>query len=123
MIKDENEYGHLLESLEDLVAQMQSEKVTFEQAKQCIKSLHLYYKEIPFKKKIKTTDSVVVSRGDENVGTFKYMDDALYFLDWFSKEWEEYDYSFNLLTKKEMKEVKEKLKFKHFTDKIFIGVK
>ena len=118
MIKEVKEYDYLLESLEDLVAQMQSEKVTFEQAKQCVKSLHLYYKEIPFKKKIKTTDSVVVSRGDENVGTFKYMDDALYFL-----EWEEYDYSFNILTKKEMKEVKEKLKFKHFTDKIFIGVK
>jgi hypothetical protein len=66
-------------------------------------------KEIPFVKEITTTNSIVVSRGDENIGTFKYMDDALYFLDWFSKEWEEYDYSFNILTKKEMKKVKEKL--------------
>ena len=60
---------------------------------------------------IKTTNSIVVSRGHENVGTFKYMDDALYFLDWFSKEWEEYDYSFNLLTKKEIKEVEDKSRF------------
>lgn len=59
---------------------------------------------------IKVYNSVVVYRGDENVGTFKYMDDALYFLDWFSKEWEEYDYSFNILTKKEMKQLKQKLK-------------
>ena len=58
---------------------------------------------------IKTTNSIVVSRGYENVGTFKYMDDVLYFLDWFSKEWEEYDYSFNILTKKEIKQLKEKL--------------
>ena len=43
MIKEVKEYDHLLESLEDLVAQMQSEKVTFEQAKQCVKSLALYY--------------------------------------------------------------------------------
>ena len=109
MIKEVKEYEHLLESLEDLVAQMQSEKVTFEQAKQCVKSLHLYYKEIPFKKRIKTTNSIVVSRGDELVGTFKYIDKELYFLDWFSKEWEAYVYSFNLLTKKEIKKVKEKL--------------
>ena len=60
---------------------------------------------------IKTTNSIVVSRGYENVGTFKYMDDVLYFLDWFSKEWEEYDYSFNLLSKKEIKEVEEKSRF------------
>ena len=72
---------------------------------------------------IKIDNCVVVSRGDENIGTFKYIDEKLHFLDWFSKEWEEYDYSFNILTKKEMKEVKEKLKFKHFTDKVFIGVK
>ena len=110
MIKEENEYDELLESLEDLVAQMQSEKVTFEQAKQCVKSLHLYYKEIPFKQKIKTTTSIVVSRGDELVGTFKYINEELHFLDWFSKEWEEYDYSFNILTKKEMKQLKQKLK-------------
>jgi|TARA_B110000902_G_scaffold142453_1_gene164412 hypothetical protein len=110
MIKEVKEYEHLLESLEDLVAQMQSEKVTFEQAKQCVKSLHLYYKEIPFKKRIKTTNSIVVSRGDELVGTFKYIDKELYFLDWFSKEWEEYDYSFNLLTSIEIKEVEDKCK-------------
>ena len=66
--------------------------------------------EIPFKKEININDCVVVSRGYEIVGTFKYMDNELYFLDWFTKEWEEYDYSFNILTKKEMKEVKEKLK-------------
>ena len=105
MIKEENEYDELLESLEDLVAQMQSEKVTFEQAQQCVKSLHLYYEEIPFKKEITTTTSIVVSRGDEIVGTFKYINEELHFLDWFSKEWEEYDYSFNLLSKKEIKEV------------------
>ena len=46
MIKEENEYDHLLESLEDLVAQMQSEKVTLEQAKQCVKSLGLYYRRL-----------------------------------------------------------------------------
>ena len=66
--------------------------------------------EIPFKKEININDCVVVSRGDENVGTFKYMDNELYFLDWFTKEWEEYDYSFNILTKKEMKQLKQKLK-------------
>lgn len=59
---------------------------------------------------IKVDDSVFVSRGDENVGTFKYINDELHFLDWFSKEWEEYDYSFNILTKKEMKQLKQKLK-------------
>ena len=48
---------------------------------------------------------VVVSRGDENIGTFKYMDNELYFFDSFSKEWEAYDYSFNLLTKKELKQL------------------
>ena len=67
-------------------------------------------KEIPysfgyFTKKITINNSVVVSRGHENIGTFKFEDNTLYFLDWFSKEWEEYDYSFNLLTKKEIKEV------------------
>tara|TARA_R100001460_G_scaffold25624_3_gene51600 strand:+ start:161 stop:490 length:330 start_codon:yes stop_codon:yes gene_type:complete len=103
------EYNELLECLEDLVGQMQSEKITLEQAVEGVKSLHLYYKEIPFDKKIKTTNSIVVSRGYENIGTFKYIDNILYFLDWFSKEWEEYDYSFNLLSKKEIKEVEEKL--------------
>jgi hypothetical protein len=29
-------------------------------------------KEIPFVKEITTTNSIVVSRGDENIGTFKY---------------------------------------------------
>ena len=62
-------------------------------------------KEIPFKKEITVTNSIIVSRGDENIGTFKLMDNELYFLDWFSKEWEEYDYSFNILTKKEIKYV------------------
>ena len=37
--------------------------------------------EIPFNKEMMTTNSIVVSRGYENVGTFKYMDDALYFLE------------------------------------------
>jgi len=105
------EYNELLECLEDLVGQMQSEKITLEQAVEGVKSLHLYYKEIPFDKKITTTNSIVVSRGDENIGTFKYIDNVLYFLDWFSKEWEEYDYSFNLLTKKEIKEVEDKSRF------------
>ena len=54
---------------------------------------------------IEIDNCVVVSRGDENIGTFKHIDKDLYFLDWFSKEWEEYDYSFNLLSKKEIKEV------------------
>ena len=58
---------------------------------------------------IEIDNCVVVSRGDENIGTFKHIDKDLYFLDWFSKEWEEYDYSFNLLTKKEIKKVEEKL--------------
>ena len=42
--------------------------------------------EIPFNKEMMTTNSIVVSR-----------------------EWEEYDYSFNILTKKEIKQLKEKL--------------
>ena len=54
---------------------------------------------------IKIDNCVVVSRGDENIGTFKYIDEKLHFLDWFSKEWEEYDYSFNILTKKELKQL------------------
>lgn len=60
---------------------------------------------------IKIDNCVVVSRGDDIIGTFKYMDkyddgdDALYFLDCFSKEWEAYDYSFNILTKKELKQL------------------
>jgi len=110
-MEDVKEYDQLLECLEDLVGQMQSEKITLEQAVEGVKSLHLYYKEIPFDKKITTTNSIVVSRGDENIGTFKYIDNVLYFLDWFSKEWEEYDYSFNLLTKKEIKEVEDKSRF------------
>jgi hypothetical protein len=31
------------------------------------------------------------------------------FLDWFTKEWEEYVDSFNILTEKEIQKVKEKL--------------
>ena len=56
-------------------------------------------------KELTITNSIIVSRGDENIGTFKLMDNELYFLDWFSREWEEYDYSFNILTKKEIKYV------------------
>ena len=37
------EYNELLECLEDLVAQMQSEKITLEQAKQGVKSLNQYF--------------------------------------------------------------------------------
>jgi len=39
------EYNQLLECLEDLVGQMQSEKITLEQAVEGVKSLHLYYEE------------------------------------------------------------------------------
>ena len=45
----------------------------------------------------------------ELVGTFKSVDNTLYFFDTSCKEWEEFDYSFNILTKKEIKEVKRKL--------------
>jgi len=68
---------------------------------------------------IKVDDSVFVSRGDEVIGTFKYMDkyddgdNALYFFDCFSKEWEQYDYSFNILRKKEIKQIKKLLKEKY----------
>jgi len=58
-------------------------------------------------KDITITKGVIISRGDENIGTFKVEDNTLYFLDWFSKEWEEYDYSFNILTKEEITKVKE----------------
>tara|TARA_R100000149_G_C5797046_1_gene85987 strand:- start:97 stop:285 length:189 start_codon:yes stop_codon:yes gene_type:complete len=58
-------------------------------------------------KDITITKGVIISRGYENIGTFKVEDNTLYFLDWFSKEWEEYDYSFNILTKEEIKKVKE----------------
>jgi hypothetical protein len=58
---------------------------------------------------IKIDNSVVVSRGDENLGTYKYMGNSLYLLHWYTKEWEEYDDSFNILTEKEIQEVKEKL--------------
>ena len=39
------EYNQLLECLEDIVGQMQSEKITLEQAVEVIKRLHLYYEE------------------------------------------------------------------------------
>ena len=45
----------------------------------------------------------------ELVGTFKYIDNTLYFFDAFSKEWEEFNYNFNILNKKEIKEIKRKL--------------
>jgi len=61
--------------------------------------------EIPFKEEIKEQDGIIISRGNEIIGTFKIEDNTLYFLDWFSKEWEEYDYSFNLLTKAEIKKI------------------
>ena len=43
-------------------------------------------KEIPFTKEITINNSVVVSRGYEYIGTFKFEDNTLYFLDWYSKE-------------------------------------
>ena len=43
VVKD---YDQLLEDLEDLVGQMQMEKITFEQAKQCVKSLNQYYSQL-----------------------------------------------------------------------------
>mgnify|MGYP003631542189 FL=1 len=45
----------------------------------------------------------------ELVGTFKSIDNTLYFFDTFSREWEEFDYSFNIISKKEIREVKRKL--------------
>ncbi len=65
-------------------------------------------KEIPFKKEIKKQDGIIISRGEEVIGTFKIEDNTLYFLDWFSREWEEYDHSFNLLTKEEIKKIRSK---------------
>tara|TARA_R100001591_G_scaffold11525_1_gene17823 strand:- start:58 stop:471 length:414 start_codon:yes stop_codon:yes gene_type:complete len=68
--------------------------------------------------KITINNGVVVSRKNEIIGTFTYMDKykdgehALYFLDCFSNQWEQYDYSFNILTKKEIKEVISKFKDK-----------
>ena len=62
--------------------------------------------EIPFKKDIIINDGIVISRGDETIGTFKLQEGTLYFLDWFSRESEEYDYSFNLLTKQEIKKIR-----------------
>jgi hypothetical protein len=46
---------------------------------------------------------------NELIGTFKFVDNTLFFFDTFSKEWEEFDSSFNILTKKEIKEIKRKL--------------
>ena len=37
------EYNNLLESLEDIVGQMQMEKVTFEQALDALKTITRYY--------------------------------------------------------------------------------
>jgi|TARA_R110001632_G_scaffold13399_1_gene45944 hypothetical protein len=45
-MEDVKEYDQLLECLEDLVGQMQSEKITFEQAKQGLKSLNQYYSQL-----------------------------------------------------------------------------
>mgnify|MGYP003655243034 FL=1 len=45
-MEDVKEYDQLLECLEDLVGQMQSEKITFEQAKQGVKSLSQYYSQL-----------------------------------------------------------------------------
>ena len=44
MIDKANEYDQLLECLEDLVGQMQSEKITLEQAIQGVRGLNQYYK-------------------------------------------------------------------------------
>ena len=44
----------------------------------------------------------------ELIGTFKFVDDTLYFFDIFSMEWEEYEHNFNILTKKELNEVMKK---------------
>ena len=59
-------------------------------------------------KEIKKQDGIIISRGDETIGTFKLQEGTLYFLDWFSREWEEYDHSFNLLTKEEIKKIRSK---------------
>ena len=45
-MEDVKEYDKLLECLEDLVGQMQSEKITLEQAKQGVKSLNQYYSQL-----------------------------------------------------------------------------
>ena len=39
----------------------------------------------------------------------EHIDNTLYFFDAFSKEWEEFNYNFNILNKKEIKEIKRKL--------------
>tara|TARA_R100001377_G_scaffold76402_1_gene53289 strand:+ start:646 stop:828 length:183 start_codon:yes stop_codon:yes gene_type:complete len=44
MIDKANEYDQLLECLEDLVGQMQSEKLTLKQAIQSVENLNRYYK-------------------------------------------------------------------------------
>lgn len=49
----------------------------------------------------------------ELIGTFKFVDDTLYFFDIFSKEWEEYDHNFNILTKKELREVMKNWRFNY----------
>tara|TARA_R100001224_G_scaffold93525_1_gene62931 strand:+ start:660 stop:890 length:231 start_codon:yes stop_codon:yes gene_type:complete len=49
----------------------------------------------------------------ELIGTFKFVDDTLYFFDIFSMEWEEYDHSFNILTKKEFREVMKNWRFNY----------
>lgn len=49
----------------------------------------------------------------ELIGTFKFVDNTLYFFDIFSMEWEEYDHSFNILTKKEFREVMKNWRFNY----------
>jgi len=43
----------------------------------------------------------------------KFVDNTLYFFDIFSMEWEEYDHSFNILTKKEFREVMKNWRFNY----------
>lgn len=59
----------------------------------------------------KLKNSTVIKRGDEIVGTFKFMDkygdgdNALYFFDHYFKEWEAYDFDCEILTEDEIQTI------------------
>tara|TARA_Y100001937_G_scaffold13270_1_gene17381 strand:+ start:315 stop:533 length:219 start_codon:yes stop_codon:yes gene_type:complete len=62
---------------------------------------------------IHVTRNVKKPLKQELIGTFKFVDNTLYFFDIFSMEWEEYDHSFNILTKKEFREVMKNWRFNY----------
>ena len=59
----------------------------------------------------KFKNSTVIKRGDEIVGTFKFMDkygdgdNALYFFDVYFKGWEAYDFDSKILTEDEIQTI------------------